>query len=108
MERKSMDSPEICRICRIGFSPYMTVLRLRDAKMKTEYETSLELTPCDFVALLLDPKGQEQLKSTSYPDLVRNCFHQCLTLFRNGVSDHVAETILSCNLVSLKDLDYKF
>jgi len=95
---------EICQNCKIGFSRFTTCLRSKDGKLK-EYKTSLELTPCDFVALVLDPKDHVQLESGSYLDLIRNCFHQCLTLFGNGVSEHAPETILSY-LISQKDIGY--
>lgn len=103
---KLLPDMAICQGCKIGFSLYMTYLSLRNVRLIKEYMTSLELAPCDFVALLLDPKDREELESGSYLDLVRNCFHQCLALFKNGVSDHVLETILGYDLISQRDKDY--
>jgi hypothetical protein len=91
---------DICQSCRLGAALFMAYLQLRNAKLRREYTTCLELTPCDLVALLLDPNEQENPESDSGSnlDLMRNCFHQCLTLFRNGVSEHVVEIVLGYSL----------
>lgn len=95
----------ICQRCKVCFSLFMACLRLRDVKLQKDCETCLELIPCDFVALFLDPNEREKSESGSYLDLIRNCFHQSLALFGNGVSEHVLEAILGYSLVSQKDVD---
>ena len=79
-----------CQTCRLVLSLFRTHLRLKDKKLHKEYNTTLELTPCDFVALIVDPNE----KSCFNLELIRHCFHQCLTLALNGVSQRTYDTVL--------------
>lgn len=104
--RKSLQDIVLCENCKIGFSVYIACFGSRNVELNKGYKTCLELTPCDFVALLLDPNEQKHLKSGSDFDLIRDCFHQCLALFGNGVSEHILEIILGYNLISQKGIEY--
>ena len=102
----SQSTVEICQRCKIGFSLFMTCFNSEVVRFNKENKTCLELTPCDFVALLLDPNEERHLESGSNLDLIRCCFHQCLALSRNGVSDHIYDALLGYNPVLQKEIEY--